>query len=451
MTRPAPFVSILLAVATAAASLAAWEEHRQLDALAPEARKSALLSTENDALRTALEAARQDAADARDTVRRAEIERVVTSLRQLPFKQPVEYAVLDHAGIRQVLAGKISETYSDQEIANASTGLSAFGLLPPDYPLKQSYIDLLGEQVAAFYDQHQHKLFMFRGASLENSQNRVILAHELTHALQDQNFGLMKLPLEIKNNDDEADAASALIEGDATLVMSQYMAGDFSWRSLTDTVTYSATQSMEQLRRAPHYLRRMLVFPYIDGQKFCAAVYERGGFAALSAVYADPPSSTAQILHPEKYFKETREDPIRVVFPDTTFQGQKPLEDNVLGEMACQLLFAGADPNGADQIAAGWRGDRYLVFDGGKCLVWTSVWRSAEAANAAAAAIDQVFTRRYHRNAANAGPGPAWSLSQQPEPATSAASPANEVVFILGPGRESLQLLQQKFAGAAHG
>src|ERR1700678_967258 len=154
-----------------------------------------------------------------------------------------------------------------------ATGLSAFGLLPPSFPLKQTYIDLLGEQIGAFYDQHQHKLFMFRDASLENAQNRVILAHELTHALQDQNCGLLKLPLEIKNNDDQAEAASALVEGDATLVMSQYMAQDLTWKTLTDTVTYTISQRMVQIRKAPHYLREMLVFPYIQGQQFCAAVF----------------------------------------------------------------------------------------------------------------------------------------------------------------------------------
>ena len=201
--------------------------------------------------------------------------------------------------------------------------MAALGLVPPNFPLKQTYIDLLGEQVAAFYDQHQHRLFMFEDAALSGAQNRIILAHELTHALQDQNFGLLKLPLEAKNNDDRAEAASALIEGDATLVMSQYMAQDLSWQTLTDTVGTSLTQNMAQLREAPRFLREMLVFPYLKGQQFCAAAFARGGFAALSAVYAHPPSSTAQILHPEKYFAEPREEPVPVVFPDPTLNGAK--------------------------------------------------------------------------------------------------------------------------------
>jgi hypothetical protein len=441
---------ILMAIIFAAGVAAwAWQEHRELNALAQTAREAALLSQENDALRTALATAQEEAADAKNAVRRAQIERDTAEIRGLAFTSPVDYEVLDKAGIRQVVAGKLSEIYTDQEIQNMATGLSAFGLLPPNFPLKQTYIDLLGEQIAAFYDQHQHKLFMFRDASLENSQNRVILSHELTHALQDQNFGLLKLPLEIKNDDDEAAAASALIEGDATLEMTQYMQKDFSLQSLADTVTYSATQSMVQIRKAPRYLRQMLVFPYLQGQQFCAAVYARGGFPALNAVYADPPQSTAQILHPEKYLNVPRENPIRVDFPDTTFQGQKPLADNVLGEMGCRILFAQTDADHADAIAAGWRGDRYLVYDQGKCLVWVSLWRSLPAATAAAHAIDELFANRVEGHSEHGlcitPASPDQSPSNRLQSPETMQRDAIEVVFIFAPDTESWDLLNKQF------
>jgi len=450
MIRPAPLVSLLLC-ATAAACFIAWEQHLQLAALGPTVRKAALLSQENDALRTALAAAQQQAADAKNAVRRAEIERDTAEIRGLSFTSPVEY---DKAGIRQVVAGKLSEIYTDQEIQNMATGLSAFGLLPPNFPLKQTYINLLGEQIAAFYDQHQHKLFMFRDASLENSQNRVILSHELTHALQDQNFGLLKMPLEIKNNDDEAAAASALIEGDATLEMTQYMQKDFSLQSLADTVTYSATQSMVQIRKAPRYLRQMLVFPYIQGQQFCAAVYARGGFPALSAVYADPPQSTAQILHPEKYLEQPRENPIPVDFPNKIFQGQKPLADNVLGEMGCRVLFAQHMEEGdAEKVAAGWRGDRYLVYDQGNELVWKSVWSSRQAASDVEHAIAGMCIDRFHLPFFQSGSDCFSSLRNghlafidYAAQNIKDADGINEVVFILATDQKSLDLLEAKFS-----
>jgi hypothetical protein len=448
MPRPAAVLIPLLIAATAAASLLAWQEHGKLDAQAETLRKAAIVASENDALRDALSAAQLEAANEKNALKRSQIEHDVVSIRDLPFKSPVVYDVLDRASIRQVVANKLSEQYTDQEINNMATGLAAFGLVPPNFPLKQTYIDLLGEQIGAFYDQHQHKLFMYRDASLDNSQNRVILAHELTHALQDQNFGLLKLPLEIKGNDDQAEAISALVEGDATLVMSQFMARDLTWRTFTDTVAYSVTQRMEQFRKAPHYLREMLVFPYIKGELFCSEVYEQGGFPALSAVYARPPTSTAQILHPEKYF--AREDPIPVAFPDTTFRGENALENNVVGEMGCRLLFTQfADPDTADQTASGWRGDRYMVFDHGNVLVWKSVWRSPEAAASAAAAIEAMCSRRFQLgfpasgNDVSSGDSGHYARIELPG--------SNQVVFILSTNKESSDLLHQQFAGASHG
>ena len=457
MARPTSLTVPLLLIAALGVSWFAWREHQRLDAQAMGLEKAALLSSENESLRAALADAERKTADAQNVLRRSQIESDTSRIRQLPFKTPVIYEVLDRAGIRQVVAGKMSEEYSDQEIRNMSTGLSALGLLPPNFPLKQTYIDLLGEQIAAFYDQHQHKLFMFQDASLENAQNRVILAHELTHALQDQNFGLLKLPLEAKDNDDRALAASALIEGDATLVMTQYMTQDLTWRTFTDTVGYSMTQSMEEIRKAPRYLREMLVFPYLKGQQFCAAVFARGGYPALSAVYANPPASTAQILHPEEYFPESREDPVPVVFPDTTFQGEKPLDDNVLGEMGCRILFAQADAGTAEQIAAGWRGDRYLVYAGGNELVWDTIWNSPDAAAAAVNAFQLACDARFKtpRMASTAGgaqffswPGAAGGSGHF---LTTLHPGANEVVFILATTQESCRLLSQKFAGASHG
>jgi hypothetical protein len=293
---------------------------------------------------------------------------------------------------------------------------------------------------------------MFQDASLENAQNRVILAHELTHALQDQNFGLLKLPLEVRDNDDQAEAASALIEGDATLVMSQYMAKDLTWRTLTDTVSYSATQSMEQIRKAPHYLREMLVFPYLQGQQFCAAVFARGGFPAVSAVYADPPSSTAQILHPEKYFPESRENPIPVTFADRIVDGQKPLDDNLLGEMGCRILFSmSSDPESADQVAAGWRGDRYLVYDHGNELVWKTEWRGPQAAAGAIAAFQSVCDRRFKISGTLSGAGATESDSWPPLASTpphflnAIHTSPTEVVFTLATSKQSSDTLSQKF------
>src|SRR6185369_13065693 len=175
--------------------------------------------------------------------------------------------MLDRKQIKATIGGKIDEVFSEEEFAQIAVAYARLGLLPANYPLRAKYIDLLGEQVAAFYDQHQHKLFMFEDASLENSQNRVVLAHELTHALQDQHFDLRRLPLEIKDNDDRAAAASALIEGEATLVMSEYMLRNLNLAALKESVGATFGQDVAQLADAPPFLRESLIFPYMRGQE----------------------------------------------------------------------------------------------------------------------------------------------------------------------------------------
>src|ERR1041385_1525451 len=151
----------------------------------------ALLQAENERLRAVVAA--QTKNSPASIAQRQAIEKAVAEIRRLDFLHPVDYNVLSRQGIKQTVEQKLAEQFSDEEFANLATGYAALGLLPRQYPLKQKYIDLLGEQVAAFYDQHSHKLFMFEDATLDNAQNCVVLAHELTHALQDQHFGLGKL------------------------------------------------------------------------------------------------------------------------------------------------------------------------------------------------------------------------------------------------------------------
>ena len=291
----------------------------------------------------------------------------------------MNYNVLSRQQIKKTMSGKLAEVFSEEEFKQMTAAMAAIGLLPSGYPLREKYIDLLGEQVAAFYDQHAHKLFMYEDASLDNAQNRVVLAHELTHALQDQHFGLKKLPLEIKNNDDRAAAASALVEGDATLVMSEFMLKNMSKQMFKDSMVASFTANMKQLETAPRFLREMLVFPYLRGQEFCASLYGQGGYEAVSKAYANPPSSTAQILHPQKYMANPREEPIAVEWADLKIKDEAPVADNTVGEMGVRILFTEwLDGTTAEKASAGWRGDRYLYFAGGEAVVWKTIWATAE-------------------------------------------------------------------------
>jgi len=444
MTRNGLLLASLFGIAAIVSSRVAWLEHEKVAAGEFARKKLALVEQENERLRAVVAGFEKEKAAAQQAEARSEIETETSHLRQLNFKKPVAYDVVTREGITKVIQQKLSEQYSDAEFENTRLGYVALGLIPPDFDLKKHYVDLLGEQVAAFYDQHAHKLFMFANASLDSPQNRVILSHELTHALQDQNFGLNKLPLEIKNNDDRALAASALVEGDATLEMNQFMAEHFTLKDLREDVSSVFTQNLEQIRKSPRFMREGLLFPYTAGLRFCTELYEdHGGFPAISQVFKRPPASTAQVLHPEKYWAD--EQPIQVPWSDISVLGQLPLEDNVAGELGIRILLEDwTDLATAEHASSGWRGDRYLVYNSGKALVWRTVWESPDAANAFLAAARTMLAKRYHFDAIKA-PSPLAIQSSGNSLRLSSPTP-NEVVLITAPDETWANILAGKFA-----
>jgi len=397
------FLTLFLVIATAATGGWAWlestERRREEAQAAFDRKRLALLEAENERLHGILQKQEDARRDAREQRTRREIGGAVSRLRGLPFLKPVVYDTLQRSQMKEVVFRKIAEQYTDEEFKAVEQASIAIGLLPPGYDLKTAYADLLGEQVAAFYDQHAGTLFTFHGERLDLLNNRVILAHELVHALQDQHYHLLALPLELKTNDDRAAAASAVVEGDATLVMNQYLLENLTIQGLGQTAGSLFSQPTRELEAAPRLLREMLIFPYTAGLAFCTRVMEEEG--TLEKLYRDLPESTAQILHPELYFAGER--PFPIPWPPGPVLGTAPLADNVLGELGTRILLSdwGSEARAAD-IAAGWRGDRYRVFRTGEkemALAWCSLWRTPEARDAFIAASREMWSRRYQAKA----------------------------------------------------
>ena len=395
-----------------------WREHTRDAGTEFLQRRLAVLEGENRRLTNQLTAQQQREADADDARRRVEIEKSVAALRDLPFTKPVVYREIPRAELPTVLRQKLLQQVPDREFADAGVALAALGLLPPGMDLQKTYLGLLGEQIGAFYDQHTQEVFTFSGQPLANGQNRVILAHELTHALEDEHFHLANLPLEGKGNDDRALAASALVEGDATLVMNRYLVGNLSAAVLEDTLASTFTTDMRQLVAAPRYLRESLLFPYLRGQEFCQTLYNQGGWQALAEAFSHPPSCSAQIMHPERFLAHPRQEPVPVEFADTKAMGMAPASDNNLGEFGTrQLVYLWLkDEAGASRIAAAWAGDRYLVYGDAKAnsSLWRSVWTTPAAAGRFAQAAGQGWRARYGIKA----PEGSAAGSTTPEPET---------------------------------
>ena len=376
-----------------------WRERQQLAGMDFTRQRIGFLEGENHRLSDLLDANQRVAEQSTAAAQRAAIEHDVTILRGLPFLRKVSYREIPRSKLPEILRQKLAQQVPDQEFESSAVALAALGLLPNGIDLKKTYLDLLGEQIGAFYDQHSQELFTFSGQSLNNSQNRVILAHELTHALEDQQFNLSRLPLEAKGNDDRALAASALVEGDATLVMNQYMVGNLSAAVLKDSLASALTTDVRQLAAAPRYLRETLLFPYLHGLAFCQALYDRGGWDALATAFHHPPASTAMILHPDRFFDAPGKEPAEIVFSQTVALGQTPVCDNVLGEFGIrQLLTAWTkDAQFAASAADGWNGDRYLAYgnQAASSYVWKTRWTDQPSAQRFRAAMLRCLSSRY--------------------------------------------------------
>ncbi len=241
----------------------------------------------------------------------ANLEATTAALRDLPVKQPVEHRF----PTRQQTIDYLRETYArelpPEQIARTKDFYVALGLLSPDIDLSEVYLDLLGSQVAGFYDSDTETMNVIPtvgddpGTTLSFTE-QIIYVHEFTHALQDQYFGLNALldTPAVANSPDRSLALTSLVEGDATAIMTVYE------QNVTLRNPLAALGMLVEGLQAgnlflpagvPSILTNELLLPYEEGLNFVVAVYKSGGWDAVNAAYANPPTTSEQILHPDKY------------------------------------------------------------------------------------------------------------------------------------------------------
>ena len=337
---------------------------------------------QNEKLRAALGQAIAAAELREARAANAAIEQEVASVRGIPFKTPVIYETMKEEDFPKFVRQQIREEMTEEEFHNYGRALAFLGLLPDGTDLESVLLSVLSEQVGAFYDEKNSHLVVFSDRPSSSGLDTMIVAHELTHALDDQYFPLKQLGIDLKEDDDRARAALSLIEGNATLVMSQvYLqhAGRAGLASALKDFGVMFRQNAERFNQAPPFVQQSLVFPYLQGQQFVLALMARGGMDAVNDAYRRPPVSTTQILHPEKYFD--RHLPQEIKLPNFSDQPHwKCLASNGLGEFGIQVLLAlHLDAATAQQAAAGWDGDRYAVYEVAPdqlAMIWVSSWET---------------------------------------------------------------------------
>jgi hypothetical protein len=309
--------------------------------------------------------------------------------------------------INDFLKKRVKDVASPAEIRAEELTLKKFGLVPQNFDLAKSTVDLLTEQAAAFYDYDRKKLFITEPTS--NEPQEPVLAHELGHALADQNFNLARFIRRGRKSDDGATARLAVMEGQATWLMSEYLARRMgqslkdspSMVSMMSNMSESSDGQYPVFENAPLYLRQSLVFPYGKGMLFQNDVFRHDGQESFSEVFLRPPVSTQQILHPQKYLdgvKPTQPDLPEIRLP----HGYKDLVGGTLGELEHTILLEQyAGKQSAAEIAPHWRGCTFLLRENRKAgrvvLLYAVEWDSEDAASRYFAAYCEVLQKKWKK------------------------------------------------------
>jgi hypothetical protein len=305
----------------------------------------------------------------------------VEKFRDLDSTSDITRTLMTRSELTDYLTQEFDEEYPPQEVATDVRVLAAFDFVSEDIDLRQVLLDLYAAQVLGMYDEERDTFFVVSEGDF-SFLDEMTFAHEYVHGLQDQNFDLEAFLDEDVLNDDEILARLALVEGDATLAMSEYLIrhmGELDAEDLALLEEGEGPESEEALAAAPAIIRETMLFPYATGLDF-VSVLQAAGWREVDAAFQDPPRSTEQILHPEKYLRG--EEPELVSLPPLTGTlgaGWSLVDAETLGEFQTRLYLAQqVDEAVATEAAAGWGGDRYAVYGHGdtELVVFAITWDS---------------------------------------------------------------------------
>jgi hypothetical protein len=319
----------------------------------------------------------------------------IAKLHRLPIQEPIEIQALSDDDFHRRLLARDRGGRSARRARGAFW--QTFGLSVSDRSPDATEDRVLEEQVTGFYDHHAKVLFV-RGSMGSDGQvaprylgTRLVLAHEIVHALQDQHFDLTHYDQDC--TDDERLAHEALLEGDAVVTSNALAAIEGDGTSLRErianwlrdlslrTVAERAAVPSVELRQAPLLLQRRVLFPYLEGAAFALRVYEFGGFDTMNRALARPPRSTEQVLHFDKYL--AGEQPVPMAWP-RPLMGSQVVSEGRMGELQTGVLLSKClSQKDAERAASGWGGDVWAIFadsSGQTTLLWSTVWDDETAA-----------------------------------------------------------------------
>ena len=284
------------------------------------------------------------------------------------LKTPLKKSIRSRAEIRAYILKQMDDEKDAQERYASKRSGEAFGLFPKDFDLDNFLVDLLTEQIAGLYDPKSHEFYI--ADWIAPDEQRMVMSHELTHALQDQYFHIEAWVHAARPNDDAELAREAVLEGSAMAGMLDYMLKDkgLNLRELPDvdpSMFVGDLSDTPMLKKAPPFIKDSLMFPYFAGLSFSMGVLRTTGWAGFASVFERPPASTQQIMHPSLYRAEKVPAPVKVNLPDAIpGKDWNLLEENSMGEFGWkEVLKQFIDETRAKKAASGWDGDDYICYE----------------------------------------------------------------------------------------
>jgi hypothetical protein len=343
----------------------------------------------------------------------------------LPIKKQVKRRLTS----RDEVVAYLTKHMKDEDVKRLQRSelvLKKFGLLPHEFDMEKLLVDLLREEVAGYYDPKTKTVNLLDWVPLEEQEP--VLAHELTHALQDQTIGLDKwmkkgdkdlgeirkdpTPEDIEN-DEIDDAREAVIEGQAQAIMFQYALAP-AGRSIADSPdlvegmeaeTLTGTSSTKVFNEAPIFMKESLTFPYSYGMDFVVKLMANGGKEkAFAGVLANPPHTTRQIMQPETYLSGEKIEPMRLPEFKRDFKDYIKFDIGAMGEFDVAVLieqYAGKELS--KRLYPDWRGGYYYAARPKNDtaaplgLLYVSRWSSAERAAEFAGIYARALGQRYKK------------------------------------------------------
>jgi hypothetical protein len=353
----------------------------------------------------------------------------------LPIKHKVKRKLTKRDEVQSYIEKNMKDDKDAKRLERSSAVLKKFGLLPRNFDLSSFLVTMLREQVAGYYDAKTKTVYLLNW--LDAEQQKPVLAHELTHALQDQSFGIEKFmksaeggnedkgkdkgkdkdekdpsPADIAN-DEQSSARQAIVEGQAMVVLLDYTLAPTGKTLLESPQIVDAlkqgmlvgTADSPAFRDAPIFLKEELTFPYRYGLDFTAALLKAGGKKlAYAGAFDNPPKTTREIMEPETYLSHEKLDPVKLIDMEKDFKDYDPFDIGAMGEFDVDILveqYAGREE--ATSIYPEWRGGYYFA---GKpkankaapiALLYISRWSSPEKAAEFAAVYANSLAKRYQK------------------------------------------------------